>query len=409
MRDAEWFASLFREHGFSRGVQIRRVHYRLISQREPVLMPDGSDYENTEKCQNFLSDAASSARYAGLVDAADFDDRRNPAPMLFLAPPVDEPSVDVFEADEFSIRAPSISVSVSPGFVPDELPKPELCISAPCPSPYHVEIWCEKSTVNDVLVPIARRYGLNIQTAVGEMSVTICQKLVERAGSRPIRILYVSDFDPAGYGMPVAASRKIEFFAHKHEDETGIKLDIQLHPVVLTHDQCEEYSLPRTPIKEGEHRAAKFEGRHGEGATELDALEALHPGELERILVAEIERFHSPDFEAEWDSVRGDTQSTVDEIESEIFERHAEETAALERRRADLEADTGEQVAELQRLVDERMADLRRLADERFTGLAQQAEQLAADVNVHNAGIEQDLVAEAPDADDFEWPEPSEG
>jgi len=34
----------------------------------------------------------------------------------------------------------------------------------------------------------------------------------------------------------------------------------------------------------------------GSGATELDALEALHPGELERILVAEIERFHNPDF-----------------------------------------------------------------------------------------------------------------
>ena len=33
------------------------------------------------------------------------------------------------------------------------------------------------------------------------------------------------------------------------------------------------------------------------GATELDALEALHPGELERILVAEIEGFHNPDFE----------------------------------------------------------------------------------------------------------------
>jgi hypothetical protein len=410
MEKAQWFARLYHGHGFGRGIHTRRIHYRLISQREPVLMPGGSNYENTEKCYDVLNDAASAARYADLVAAGDFVDRRNPEPMLFLAAPVDEPSVDVLgDDDEFYATAPSLSVSVSPGYMPDELPKPKLYISAPCPSPYHVEIWCEKSTVNDVLVPLARRYRLNLQTSVGEISLTLCWKLVERTGGRPVRILYLSDFDPGGQSMPVAAARKIEFFARKHENETGIALDIQLHPIVLTHDQCLEYELPRTPIKETESRSAKFEARFGEGATELDALEALHPGELERILVAEIERFHSPNFTDDWESVRDDAQGELDEIESEIFDRHADTRAALAQRCADLEAATSEQVAELQRFVDERTADLRILADERFAGLAQQGEQLAADVNAHIAEIEQDLESEAPDADDFEWPELPEG
>lgn len=91
--------------------------------------------------------------------------------------------------------------------------------------------------------------------------------------------------------MPVATARKIEWFARKHEVETGIARDIQFHPIVLTRDQRVEYELPRTPIKE----------------TEL-----------------EIEKFHSPDFADEWESVRDGAGNDIAEIEFEIFERHAE-------------------------------------------------------------------------------------
>jgi hypothetical protein len=205
--------------------------------------------------------------------------------------------------------------------------------------------------------------------------------------------------------MPVAAARKIEFFARERDEP----LDIQLHPILLTHEQCIEFELPRTPIKESEIRAGNFEARFGEGATELDAMEALHPGELRRILAEEIERFHNPDFEAEWDAACEDAQSAIDDVEDEVLERCAEETAALEQRCADLKALADEQAADMRRQVDERLADLRRLADERFGALARQGEQVAADVNAHIAEIEQDLVDAAPDADEFNWPEPPDG
>jgi hypothetical protein len=285
-----------------------------------------------------------------------------------------------------------------------------------------------------VLEPLARQLGLNVQTGVGEISITICRQLVERAGKRPIRIIYVSDFDPAGQSMPVAAPRKIEWFARKHEDETGTTLDIQLHPIVLTHDQVIEYELTRTPIKESERRAARFEERFGEGAVELDAMEALHPGELRRILVAEIEKFHNRDFIDEWLAAREDAQSAIDGIKAEVFERHAGEAAALEQRREELQALADEQFAELRRQTEERIAplrlladeqamEIRRQADERLVGLQQladeqfedlrrqaderlpdlrqlaaelvadleqQGEELAVDVDAHNAEIEQD-------------------
>lgn len=412
MRDAEWFAALYREYGFGRGVHIRRIHYRLVSQRGAVQLPGGGYYVNTRDCQDTLGEAACSARYAGLVDPKDFDDRRNPEPMLFLAERVDEPSVSIIgeSIDDFDmLYSAGLRVELPRFVVPDSLPTPSLDISAPFQWPFHLEVWCEKSTVNDVLEPLGRQFGLNVQTGVGEISVTRCEQLVERAGDRPVRILYISDFDPGGVSMPLAAGRKIEFFARDHKCKTGVEFDIQLHPIVLTHDQCVEYALPRTPIKEKEIRAPRFEARFGEGATELDALEALYPGELRRILVCEIERFRDPDFADEWVGVRDDAQEALDEITTEVLARHAEAMDALEQRRADLKSLADERLADLQWQVDERLADLRPLAEEQMADLRRQADQLLADLAAHNAAITDDLEAEAPDPAEFEWPYPAEG
>jgi hypothetical protein len=203
--------------------------------------------------------------------------------------------------------------------IPDVVPTPGLWVRGGCPTqPFHIEVWVEKSTVNDILEPLAEHYGLNIQPGVGEISMTRCRELIERADPRPIRILYVSDFDPGGQSMPVAAAVKIGW--RNEMLESG--LDIQLHPVVLTHEQCVEYRLPRTPIKETEKRGVRFEERFGEGATELDALEALRPGELRRILVSEIERFHDPHFAAEWGETRQEAETHLDEIAERVLARH---------------------------------------------------------------------------------------
>src|SRR5437588_5156189 len=36
---AEWFAQLWQQFGYRDKVHIRRVHYQIVSQRTPVLMP----------------------------------------------------------------------------------------------------------------------------------------------------------------------------------------------------------------------------------------------------------------------------------------------------------------------------------------------------------------------------------
>jgi hypothetical protein len=161
--------------------------------------------------------------------------------------------------------------------------------------------------MNDILDPLARRYRLNLITGVGELSYTACRDFVSRLNDdRPARIIYISDFDLSGRSMPVAVARKIEYELYRQ----GLEHDVQVRPIILTHAQCVQYRLPRTPIKATDLRGGRFEQRFGEGATELDALEALHPGEFARIVRREILRYWNPDHEQE-------VREQIDEFQEE--------------------------------------------------------------------------------------------
>ncbi len=160
--------------------------------------------------------------------------------------------------------------------------------------PYHLEVWVEKSTMDDVLIPICSRFGVNLVTGLGFMSITSVIELLQRVAQadKPGRIFYISDFDPAGDGMPTAVARQIEFWL----DTCGHELDIKLNPIALTQDQVQQYRLPRIPVKDSDRRKASFEERYGQGAVELDALEALHPGELARLVQEQILQFRDAEL-----------------------------------------------------------------------------------------------------------------
>ena len=75
LRDAEWFKNVWHnfEYQNSSEIHLRRIHYRLISQEEPVLMPSGLPYVNTDKCWNYLATASKVSRWLNLVNPAAFD------------------------------------------------------------------------------------------------------------------------------------------------------------------------------------------------------------------------------------------------------------------------------------------------------------------------------------------------
>jgi hypothetical protein len=361
---AEWFADLWQRFKFQPGAHLRRIHYVLISQPEnTVLMPDGSPYLNLARpCFDLLNKASLDARYLNLVRPEWLVDRRNDDPVIYL--PND---------------ASDAELNIAGGLLENELhgfEVPQLELTQPTIwQRFHVEIWCEKTTMNDILLPLRERYGVNLITGSGEQSLTSCVNVVKRAlaSGRPVRILYISDFDPAGTSMPVAAARKIEFRLYQ-EQLSGV-LDIQVRPIMLTNDQCIEYRLPRTPIKDTEKRAEKFEERFGEGATELDALEALHPGEFERILTQEINRYYDDELDDRISDVAGEVQSDLDEVNDEVHREHAE---AIK----ELKAEHKKALAAIKAFEKKAKPILRR--------------------------IEDDLSDQAPDLNAYDWPDPDD-
>jgi hypothetical protein len=311
---AEWFAALWERFDFQRGIHLRRIHYALVSQREPVELAEGKHYENTFECWQKLCVASRDARHLELVPADWWTDKKSASIIHLVEPTAADITLEEGELGSAMTEMP-------------EPPRLEL-IPPTVAQPYHVELWCEKTTINDILLSLAEQYGLNVVTGEGELSVTACVQVVDRAiaSGRPVRILYISDFDPAGQSMPLTVARKIEHLIYRR----GLDLDIQVRVVALTREQVIEYEIPSIPLKETERRAADFHEQHGGLAAELDALEALHPGGLRRILVEEIERYCDPDLVAATEAAAEEFASELESITEAVHEEHREQLDELE-------------------------------------------------------------------------------
>lgn len=356
-RDAEWFAELWAVYGVQ-GDHLRRVHYRLVSQATPLLLPDGvTPYTNTEACWATLGEASKGARYLRLVDPHAFVDRRNPDAHLFVrARPTPVPQ-SWFMPPEWAL--PEIDSELDDQ-IDLTLPRPFIngYDYAASDQPFHLEVWVEKSTMDDVLLPVCERFGVNYVTGLGFLSITRTTELIQRVLERakPARIFYISDFDPAGDGMPVSIARQIQWLAR--EDAPGT--EFKLTPIVLTADQVRQYTLPRSPIKDSDLRKGTFETRHGEGATELDALEALYPGELARLVQVALEPYVDPQLAAELARQRYAVQTAADDAWEEATEDLEEERTALE---GEISAVARNYAVELKALADRLDSDLSPFVD----------------------------------------------
>jgi len=338
IQKAYWFASLWERFGYTSGVHLRRVHYQLVSQDPPILKCNGKPYENTVNDWHCLNVSSKYARYLWLVNPDAFVDRRNPEPIINARwpDPADaafdgqSPSYSVEEGDDWDwYELPDLPELPNLAWAVPDLPDFEVGGYSDVQQSYHLEVWVEKTTANDVLEPLCGSYNVNLVTGAGELSITAVLDLVQRVGRavRPCRIFYISDFDPAGYGMPVSVARKIEFFLR----ERGLDLDICVEPVVLTKDQVIHYQLPRRPIKDTERRKARFEDVHGEGTVELDALEALHPGELAEIVEERILNYYDRELGSRtmdqlhlaWQKLHKERERALNEFADDLGELRA--------------------------------------------------------------------------------------
>jgi hypothetical protein len=293
VRDAQWFAKIWRTSGM-KNEHLRALHYWLVSdkQPEPYKLPrpvtwtdketglerTTEKYINNAPCWFYLEKASIKARDLGLVDPDEISDNRSPDPTInaTLYDNSADYSLNRYDLDGLSLPLLPDSVEVAP----------TIQASVDVYQPYLVEIWIEKSTLDRILKPICRNYGVNIVGGKGFSSATAIRSFLKRVREveRPARILYISDYDKNGRGMPFAVARRIEFYQHTDGFDD---LDIALEPIVLTAEQVEFYDLPRSP-EDGE-------------SVELDAMKVNYPGELEQIIRSAILRYYDTELgDKEW-------------------------------------------------------------------------------------------------------------
>jgi hypothetical protein len=344
-RDAGWFKSLWDGAGALRA-HLRRIHYWALS--AVTLRANGeTPHENTDAAWTLLTRSAMRARVLGLIDPETVEDRRND-PAVVNCPARDsepEPYASLEDGWDGGLTLPHIWV---PTGLSLEFPQAyaygydyERAEQAAL-----VELWVEKSTMNDILEPLCRSLGINLVTGSGHQSITSAIALLRRAEAhgRAAHVLYLADFDPGGDSMARSVARQAQFWAQ----HLGIDADMSVEIIGLTAEQVKEYGLPTIPIKETDRRRAAFEARHGvDGAVELDALEALRPGELARLVREAVEPWMDESLsglleEAEgeadalaaeaWEASTADLRDELEAIKAEagpILDRHRQVVARL--------------------------------------------------------------------------------
>lgn len=300
---AKWFKILFEKAKVEApqvlGVQFSKLHLRRLHYYLDAIhykRADGRLYVNDQASWAYLTRASKIARYMGFIAYKDVIDRRNPKARIFASySPHTEfggfrsysrhpfqfgkqgktSKLDWILGYPFFDSAEEIAEKMAE-IISDEHGEYNQQIL----QPYHSEVWCEKSTMNDVLEPTCRKFYANFVYGLGEESITRVDELIDRVleAEKPVRIFYISDYDDAGVCMPVSVARKIQFFNLNYHKNT---LDIKLKHLVLTKKQIEHFKLPKAPVKKG-----RLSTR-----TELDALETLHPGELAKILTDALSPF----------------------------------------------------------------------------------------------------------------------
>lgn len=265
-RDGQWFAEQIARFVPSGPIHLRGLHYRLVASGD-VHKPDGKPYINADPEWEWLQKIAQAARWLGYVPFSRIVDQRNGLPQIFV-PTQEQPQgwlnrneIYGWDLDQL---LPAVHYS---GFLARQ--------------PNRIIFIGEKSSLKEVLLPIAQAIAGELLLPTGEASDTMIAEMAARAAAdgRPAVVLYFSDFDPAGAQMPISVSRKLQAL----RDLLYPELTIEVHAVALTIDQVRTLDLPSSPLKETERRGDKWRAIYGHEQTEIDALAALRPDELHQI------------------------------------------------------------------------------------------------------------------------------
>ena len=143
----------------------------------------------------------------------------------------------------------------------------------------YVEVWIEKEALSRVILPVCKKYRVNLIVGRGYSSSTQVYKASKRfPEGKPSTILYLGDFDPPGLHIEEKLLKRLRRQLSK-TNENSIEnvleriMNLKVERVALTYDQARIFSLPPSPLKKYSQKYREYMELYGNDVWELDALE----------------------------------------------------------------------------------------------------------------------------------------
>jgi hypothetical protein len=198
-RDGAWLAEQFvRLYGPTQRAHWRGLHYAIVADGQ-IRKPNGEVYQNNDDDWTWLiTNPAKAARWLGYIPFDRIIDQRNSPPIIHHKARV-RPEAHL-----------SIGLDVEIPDVEDIEPLP-IARGFVVRQAFHFAIFGEKSSLEDVVLPIAEQFEADLYLPTGEISDTLVFQIAKEANDdgRPLVMFTLSDCDPAGHQMPVSIARKL--------------------------------------------------------------------------------------------------------------------------------------------------------------------------------------------------------
>jgi hypothetical protein len=149
-----------------------------------------------------------------------------------------------------------------------------------CQAEVRCEVWVESRSIAGVVQDDCEELAVSLYPCGGFPSITFAYQAAEYLNAvddrRPVVVIYIGDYDPAGVLIDEALQRELREHLDPH-------IELDFRRIAITAEQIAEYDLPTKPRKPGEKRAT-----HIEKTVEAEAMRAGIMRQLLRSTIEEL-------------------------------------------------------------------------------------------------------------------------
>ena len=117
---------------------------------------------------------------------------------------------------------------------------------------YRCEVWAESRSIASVILSDCQELAVDLFPCGGFSSLSFVHEAAQTHNAsqdtRPLIVLYVGDYDPAGVLIDQSLERELR--EHLRSD-----IDMDFQRIAINEEQVEQYDLPTKPRKEGDKRS----------------------------------------------------------------------------------------------------------------------------------------------------------